>query len=183
MKTDTNTRIAERLRGLSVGDRDWLLEALAPEECRFVSAALRAHREQTPGETSPAERKTGPASQPTDGPVDRLNAASPEEIARILGPLPDWAMALVLAMHPWSWAQAYLGEHTPERVRALRALALELECVKPAVRSALLGLLVAQLEPQTPKSPASLNFDAALEHAMQRLSIPELRLHRGMDRL
>jgi hypothetical protein len=183
MKTETNARIAERLRNLSVGDRDWLLGALAPEECRFVSAALRAHREQTPGEAPSAERKAGPVSPPTDGPVDRLNAASPQEIARILGPLPDWAMALALAMHPWRWAQAYLDEHTPERVRALRELALELECVKPAVRSALLELLVTQLEPQTPKSPASLNFDAALERAMERLSIPELRLHRGMDRI
>lgn len=183
MKTDTNARIAERLRNLSAGDRDWLLGALAPEECRLVSAALRAHRQQTPGETAPAERKTGQDTQPTGGPVERLNAASLEEMTRILGPLPDWAMALVLAMHPWRWAQAYLGEHTPERVRALRALALELECVKPAVRSALADLLVAQLEPQAPKSPASHNFDAALERAMERLSIPELRLHRGMDRL
>jgi hypothetical protein len=183
MKTDTNARIAERLRNLSSGDRDWLLGALAPEECRLVSAALRAHREQTPAEALPVGRKIRPDLQPAEEPVERLDAASPQEIAGILGPLPDWAMALVLAMHPWRWAQAYLDEHTPERVRALRALALELECVKPAVRSALLSLLVAQLEPPAPKSPASHNFDAALERAMERLSIPELRLHRGVERL
>jgi hypothetical protein len=181
MKTETTALIAERLRNLSVGDRDWLLGALAPEECRFVSAALRAQLEQTPDEAPPAGRKSAPGPQSNDGPVDRLNAASSEEVERILRPLPDWAMALVLAMHPWRWAQAYLGAHTPERVRALRALALELECVKPAVRSTLLDLLIAQLEPQTPKSPASHNFDAALERAMEQLSIPELRLHRGMD--
>jgi len=144
-----------------------------------VTAVMRAQREQA---VAP-EQERRPSLPPAHDAVGRLDAATSPQVTKILTAQPDWAIALVLAMHPWQWAQAFLSEHTQERVRALRALALDLECVKPAVRSALLRVLVDQLEPPAPESPASHNFDAALERAMDRLAMPELRAHRALDRL
>jgi hypothetical protein len=167
MNEATNARIAERLRALNASDREWLLAALAPEECRLVSAALRAHRQQTPSEVPPAELEPASGTRPLEDAVARLDAADPQEITKIVGPLPDWAIALVISTHPWRWAQAFLGEHAPGRVRALRALAMELEDVKPRVRTALLRVLAAQLEPAAPRSAAAQTFDAALERALE----------------
>lgn len=167
MNEVTTVRLADRLRALSDSDRDWLLAALAPEECRIVSAALRAHRLQPPAEAASTQIKNAPSTQRLDEVAARLDAAEPREIMKVFGGLPDWAIALVLSTYTWRWARAFLGEQPPERVKVLRALAIELECVKPAVRAALLGVLADQLQSGVPRSVAATTFDAALKHALE----------------
>lgn len=167
MNEATTARLAERLRDLSDGDRDWLLAALAPEECRIVSAALRVHRLQTLVERPSAEIKNTPSTQRLDDVAARLDAAELREIVKVFGGLPEWAIALVLSTYAWRWARAFLGEQPAERVKVLRSLAIELECVKPAVRAVLLRELADQLQPAVPRSAAASTFDAALEHALE----------------
>jgi len=170
MSQNAYTRIALRLRDLSPGDREWLLAHLAPQDCRRVSDALREHREQH-AQPAPIESPSKPASEGAqDTPVARLAAAPAARVKALLGEQPDWAIALLLSADSWPWAEAFLDDLVPERIRALRALASELAPrVKPRFRQAVVHTIASRIQPPAPALPATRAFDAALERALDDL--------------
>ena len=130
MSQNAYTRIALRLRDLSPGDREWLLAQLAPQDCKRVSEALREHRGQALSDKSlnrprmEGALSSGAGAQ--DTPEARLTAAPAARVKAVLAEQPDWAIALLLSADSWPWAEEFLDELVPERIRALRALASEL---------------------------------------------------------
>ena len=168
MSQNAYTRIALRLRDLSPGDREWLLAQLAPQDCRRVSEALREHRAQSSSATS-LDR---PRVEEGLSPVARLTAAPAPRVKVLLAEQPDWAIALLLSAESWPWAEEFLDELVPERIRALRALASELAPrVKPKFRQALVHTIASRIQPPATALPATRAFDAALERALDDLPV------------
>lgn len=181
MSENAFVRIASRLSSLCEADRDWLLGQLTPDDGRRLIEALRAHRQGASSRSAP-ERDVA-AESPAVGegsePWSRLARAGAMEMREVLADQPDWAIAM-LAAQPWPWSQALLSDFAPERIRALRALAAELEGVKPRVREAILCEIAAKLERAAPKPSATEAFDAALERAVAELPmIPRRRAVRA----
>lgn len=181
MSENAFVRIASRLRGLCEADRDWLLGQLTPDDGRRLVEALRAHRQEA---SAPKTSKSnvapeGQASNEGNTPWTRLARAGAMEMREVLADAPDWAIAMLVAQ-PWPWSHALLSDFAPERIRALRALAAELEGVKPRVREAILSEITAKLERAAPKPSATEAFDAALERAVEELPmIPRKRAVRA----
>jgi hypothetical protein len=173
MSEDAYTRIALRLRELSSPDREWLLGQLAADDCSRVSASLRQHRSQVDAaDREPMRRPAQVASVPATGSAEelhvaRLRAATVAEARSLLAGQPDWVTALVLSANSWPWTDEFLAGLTPERIRALRALTVELSPhVKPALVNVLVRVLVTRLSSVSAKvAPATLAFDSALERA------------------
>jgi hypothetical protein len=191
VREDTYTRIALRLRDIGAEDREWLLSHLGAEDCKRVSAALqeyRAHNAPRPDGGAQGLReapKTQAGSAPPLTPVgsaplpaDRLGAASAADVKKLLAGQPDWAIALVLSAGPWPWSQELLGQVSPERIRALRALATELsDRVKPQFRAALIRAVAGKLAPAEIQTPVTQAFDAALQRAVhERSALESVRL-------
>ena len=191
MREDTYTRIALRLRDIGAEDREWLLSHLGAEDCKRVSAALqeyRAHNGPHPAAAAQGLReapKTQAGSAPPKTPVgsapppaDRLAAASAADVRKLLAGQPDWAIALVLSAGPWPWSQEVLGQASPERIRALRALATELsDRVKPQFRDVLIRAVAEKLAPAEIQTPVTQAFDAALQRAVhERSALDSIRL-------
>ena len=181
MSDNAFARIASRLRGLCEADRDWLLGQLTPDDGRRLVEALRAHRQEASARKTP-KRNVAPEGQaPNEGdtPWSRLARAGAMEMREVLADEPDWAIAMLVAQ-PWPWSQALLSDFAPERIRALRALAAELEGVKPRVREAILSEITAKLERAVRKPSATETFDAALERAVEEVPmIPRRRAVRA----
>jgi len=182
VREDTYTRIALRLRDIGAEDREWLLSHLGAEDCKRVSAALQEYRaHNAPRPEAAAQRlreapKTQAGSAPL--PADRLGAASAADVKKLLAGQPDWAIALVLSAGPWPWSQELLGQVSPERIRALRALATELsDRVKPQFRAALIRAVAGKLAPAEIQTPVTQAFDAALQRAVhERSALESVRL-------
>lgn len=181
MSENAFVRIASRLSNLCAADRDWLLGQLTPDDGRRLVEALRAHRQGASARNEP-KREVAPESQAPNErnePWSRIARAGAMEMRQVLADQPDWAIAM-LAAQPWPWSQALLSDFAPERIRALRALAAELEGVKPRVREAILSEIAAKLEQAAPKPSATEAFDAALERAVEELPmIPRRRAVRA----
>jgi hypothetical protein len=180
MMEDAYTRIALRLRGLSAPDREWLLGQLDPEDCKRVSVALRQRRAQGAStevliEAGMPKSDSKPTAKPEAAasldPLERLRSASLFRVKTLLAEVPDWAIALVLSAESWPWTQEFLGELSPERIRALRTLASELTRVKPKFRQAVVEAIAMKIEPAPAQSPVTLPFDAALERALSELPV------------
>jgi hypothetical protein len=200
VREDTYTRIALRLRDIGAEDREWLLSHLGAEDCKRVSAALQEYRahnaaraegaaqglregSKTHAETAPSKAQAGSAAskshvESAPPPADRLAAASAADVRKLLAGQPDWAIALVLSAGPWPWSQELLGQVSPERIRALRALATELsDRVKPQFRDALIRAVVGKLAPAEIQTPVTQAFDAALQRAVhERSALDSVRL-------
>lgn len=177
MRDDTYTRIALRLREIGAADREWLLSHLGAEDCKRVSAALqeyRAHNASRPEVPAPPQTPVGSAPSPGD----RLATATAADVGKLLAGQPDWAIALVLSAGPWPWSQELLGQVSPERIRALRALATELsDRVKPQIRDALIRAFAGKLAPAETQTPVTRAFDAALQRAVhERSALDGVRL-------
>jgi hypothetical protein len=171
VREDTYTRIALRLRDIGAEDREWLLSHLGADDCQRVSAALQEHRARNVvrPEAAPTAAKTQAENAPL--PTARLAAASAADVRKLLAGQPDWAIALVLSAGPWPWAQELLGQLSPERIRALRALATELsQRVKPQLRDAVIRVIALKLAPAAIETPVTQAFDAALQRAVHELS-------------
>jgi hypothetical protein len=171
VREDTYTRIALRLREIGAEDREWLLSHLGADDCQRVSAALQQHRAHNVArpEAAPTAPKTQAENAPA--PTARLAAASAADVRNVLAGQPDWAIALVLSAGPWPWAQELLGQLSPERIRALRALATELSHrVKPQLRDAVIRVIALKLAPAAIETPVTQAFDAALQRAVHELS-------------
>ena len=179
MREDAYTRIALRLRDIGAEDREWLLSHLGADDCQRVSAALQEYRARNvarpAGATNVAPKSQVESATP---PTARLAAASAADVRKLLAEQPDWAIALVLSAGPWPWAQEVLGQLSPERIRALRALATELSHrVKPQLRDAVIRVIALKLAPVEIETPVSQAFDAALQRAVHELSaVDSLRL-------
>jgi hypothetical protein len=174
VREDAYTRIALRLRDVGTEDREWLLSHLGADDCQRVSAALQEYRARNvvPGTTlnAPREAPKVQVEKPTQ-PTARLAAASAAEVKKLLAGQPDWAIALVLSAGPWPWAQELLGQWSPERIRALRALASELSHrVKPPLHEAVIRTIALKLAPIESETPVTRAFDAALQRAVHELS-------------
>ena len=171
MKEDAYTRIALRLREIGTEDREWLLGHLGEDDCQRVSAALQDYRARTAARPAVAPIAPKPQVENSSLPAARLAAASAADVRSLLAGQPDWAIALVLAASPWPWAQELLGQWSPERIRALRALATELsQRVKPHLRDAVIRTVAAKLARSEPETPITQAFDAALQRAAHELS-------------
>jgi hypothetical protein len=171
VREDTYTRIALRLRDIGAEDREWLLSHLGADDCQRVSAALQEHRARNV--VRPEAAPTAPKTQQVENalPTARLAAASAADVRKLLAGQPDWAIALVLSAGPWPWAQELLGQLSPERIRALRALATELsQRVKPQLRDAVIRVIALKLAPAPIETPVTQAFDAALQRAVHELS-------------
>jgi hypothetical protein len=184
-------RIAARLRELNPIDRDWLLGRLAAEDCRRVSNALREHRAREQAGTSPPEETADAAAtglvqgrsaqghagqEMADESSQQLARANAAEVRRALAEQPDWAIALLLSRRKWPWTQEILRDLTPERLRALRALAGELAQTKPKVCDAIVravGVGMAPTELSRATAATHAVFDAALANAMEELPVIE----------
>ena len=176
MSQNAYTRIALRLRDLSPGDREWLLAQLAPQDCKRVSEALREHRAQALSDklfNRPRMEGTLPSGAGVqDTPEARLTAAPAARVKALLAEQPDWAIALLLSADSWPWAEEFLDELVPERLRALRALASELAPrVKPKLRQAVVHTIASRIQPPATALPATRAFDAALERALDDLPV------------
>lgn len=181
MSENAFARIASRLRDLCKADRDWLLEQLTPHDGRRLVEALRAHRQDASARKTPRGNVAPEAQAPDERNTawSRLARAGAMEMREVLADEPDWAIAMLVAQ-PWPWSQALLSDFAPERIRALRALAAELEGVKPRVTEAILFEITAKLERAVPKPSATEAFDAALERAVAELPmIPRRRAVRA----
>ena len=191
MREDTYTRIALRLRDIGAADREWLLSHLGAEDCKRVSAALQEYRAHNASRPKAAAQglheapKTQAGGTPPQAPVgsapspgDRLATATAADVRRLLAGQPDWAIALVLSAGPWPWSQELLGQVSPERIRALRALATELsDRVRPQFRDALIRAFAGKLAPAEIQTPVTLAFDAALQRAVhERSALDGVRL-------
>jgi hypothetical protein len=200
VREDTYTRIALRLRDVGAEDREWLLSQLGAEDCKRVSAALQEYRahnaaraeaatqglregSKTHAESAPSKAQAGSAASKSHvgsapPPADRLAAASVADVRKLLAGQPDWAIALVLSAGPWPWSLELLGQVSPERIRALRALATELsDRVKPQFRDALIRAVVGKLAPAEIQTPVTQAFDAALQRAVhERSALDSVRL-------
>jgi hypothetical protein len=186
VRDDAYTRIALRLREIGTEDREWLLGHLGDDDCQRVSAALQEYRARNIPQTGPqtGTRTVAPPEAPraqVEGsmhPTARLAAASASEAKKLLAGQPDWAIALVLSAGPWTWAQELLGQWSPERIRALRALAGELgHRVKPQLRDAVIRIIALKLAPIEQETPVTQAFDVALQRAAHELSaIDSLKL-------
>ena len=178
MRDDAYTRIALRLRDIGSEDRAWLLSHLGADDCQRVSAALQEYRARNAGGTGAAVAPVsqGPPSAKAESaspvqPAARLAAASVADVRKLFAGQPDWAIALVLSAGPWPWAQELLSQLSPERIRALRALASEMsDRVKPQLRDAVIRVIAQKLVPPETHSPATQAFDAALQRAVHELS-------------
>lgn len=168
MRDDAYTRIALRLRDIGSEDRAWLLSHLGADDCQRVSAALQEYRARNAVASVPQARvESVNASQPA---AARLAAATAADVRKLLAGQPDWAIALVLSAGPWPWAQELLGQLSPERIRALRALASELsQRVKPQLRDAVIRVVAQKLVPPETDTPVTQAFDAALQRAVFEL--------------
>lgn len=168
MSQNAYTRIALRLRDLSPGDREWLLARLTPQDCRRVSEALREHR----AEDLSTKSLSRPRVEEGLSPEAWLTAAPAARAKAVLAEQPDWAIALLLSADSWPWAEEFLDELVPERLRALRALASELAPrVKPQFRQALVHAIASRIQPPVTALPATRAFDAALERALDDLPV------------
>ena len=192
MREDAYTRIALRLRDVGAEDREWLLSQLGAEDCQRVSAALQEYRARNGGSaeaTGPKVSHEAPKGQvepkapvengnPATQPAARLAGASAADVRKVLAGQPDWAIALVLSAGPWPWGQEVLGQLSPERIRALRALASELsQRVKPQLRDAVIRVVALKMAPPEIQTPVTQAFDTALQRAVQDLSgIDSLKL-------
>jgi hypothetical protein len=169
MRDDAYTRVALRLRDIGSEDRAWLLSHLGADDCQRVSAALkeyRAHNAVAPVPQEPPRVESVNASLP----AARLAAATTTDVRKLLAGQPDWAIALVLSAGPWPWAQELLGQLSPERIRALRALASELsQRVRPQLRDAVIRVIAEKLVPPETDTPVTQAFDAALQRAVFEL--------------
>jgi hypothetical protein len=175
VRQDTYTRIALRLRDIGAEDREWLLSQLGADDCQRVSAALQEYRARNVARPEAAANvsREAPKAQVENAtpPAARLAAASAADVRKLLAGQPDWAIALVLSAGPWPWAQELLGQLSPERIRALRALATELSNrVKPQLRDALIRVIALKLAPAEMQTPVTQAFDAALDRAVHELS-------------
>jgi hypothetical protein len=175
VREDTYTRIALRLREIGAEDREWLLSHLGADDCRRVSAALQEYRARNVARPEAATHvsREAPKTQVESAPppTARLAAASAADVRKLLAGQPDWAIALVLSAGPWPWAQELLGQLSPERIRALRALATELSHrVKPQLRDAVIRVIALKLAPAEMETPVTQAFDAALQRAVHELS-------------
>jgi hypothetical protein len=175
MREDSYTRIALRLRDIGAEDREWLLSQLGADDCQRVSAALREYRAHNVPRAEPGIQglhetpKTQVESE--SSPAARFAAASAADVRKLLAGQPDWAIALVLTAGPWPWAQELLGQLSPERIRALRALATELSGrVMPQFRDALIRVIAQKLAPPEIQTPVTQAFDAALQRAVHEWS-------------
>ena len=186
MKEDAYTRIALRLRDVGAEDREWLLSHLGADDCRRVSAALQEYRARNGAGAGVGGPKVAPevSKRPVENgnaatePAARLAGASAADVGKLLAGQPDWAIALVLSGGPWAWGQEVLGQLSPERIRALRALASELsQRVKPQLRDAVIRVIALKLAPPEIQTPVTQAFDAALQRAVHELSaIDSLKL-------
>ena len=142
----------------------------APSKSQAGSATSKSHVGGAP------PLKTPVGSPPP--PADRLAAASAADVRKMLAGQPDWAIALVLSAGPWPWSQELLGQVSPERIRALRALATQLsDRVKPQFRDALIRAVAGKLAPAEIQTPVTQAFDAALQRAVhERSALDSVRL-------
>jgi len=179
VKEDAYTRIALRLRDVGAEDREWLLSHLGADDCQRVTAALQEYRARngaSAGAAGPKVSREAPTAQVGNGnaaaePAARLAGAGAADVRKLLGGQPDWAIALVLSAGPWPWGQEVLGQWSPERIRALRALASELsQRVKPQLRDAVIRTIALKLAPPEIETPVTQAFDAALQRAVHELS-------------
>jgi hypothetical protein len=175
VREDAYTRIALRLRDIGAEDRAWLLSHLGAEDCQRVSAALQEYRARNapePVSQEPPRAKIESANGTQ--PANRLAAASVADVKKLLAGQPDWAIALVLSAGPWPWAQELLGQLSPQRIRALRALASELsDRIKPQLRDSVIRVIAQKLVPLEPDTPVTQAFDVALQRAVHELSTME----------
>ncbi len=171
MNNDAYARIALRLRGLAAVDREWILQKLDAQECRSISAALqRLRMENMVGQANVTASTDARVSRRAEREkhlqiLESLPAAS---VLGVMKAQPDWVLAVVLAAARGSWNAQLLQSLAPERVRVLHLLTNELSPrVKPAVRDAVLRMLVAKIESQEAVATAFSPFDAVLDRVVR----------------
>lgn len=153
MKTGHATREAVQraalaLHGLAGVDRDWVLQGLPAEQQRTLQPLLAELRElgiphdATLLEELLREPEQGATPQAPPHPLDALDAAELEALARILEDEPPRLVAVLLATREWPWRQRLLAGLDPRRRAAVQRAG---DGAAPMVQAAVLAQVIEQL--------------------------------------
>ena len=143
--------IAERLAGLPVDDRAWILAQLSESERNLILGLLGEGAVPGPDLSVAiavgSEKEKARSANPTGANIDQeLNSASGEEMRELLAAENDWLIAVLLTAQEWPWAKSFLAATAPARLRRLReTVPLVDQRVRPIVKQSGVELVSQRL--------------------------------------
>lgn len=115
--TPAHMRVALKLAGLSVGDREWLLERF-DDNTRETVLTILERLAQAGLPTLPGAENSGQAQavvREQNANNKTLRKAKPEIVAEVLMREPEWVCALILGSENWPWFDAVIALFPEER--------------------------------------------------------------------
>lgn len=172
--TETTKKLVDRLRTLSVDDREWLMCQLSVDERRQILAALAGDSETAAGLDATNLDGVALAARASEGACVlamefvELDCAKAEDIALLLADEADWTVVVLLGYREWSWAEAYLRRMSPLRLSALRDLSTVLgKTIRPRVARTVVGIIADRLRVADQATTLPSLFDLVLENAQR----------------